>query len=62
MDSVLPTLEDMKRQEKLMRRIRVAYDVDTNFEPLTPRQQKKSDKALLRIISDSAKNCGTEKH
>ncbi|HHU14101.1 MAG: hypothetical protein KBI41_03695 [Kiritimatiellae bacterium] len=54
MDSVVPTPEELKRQEKLMRRIRVADDDEIHEkEPPTPLQQKKIDKALREIINET---------
>ena len=54
MDSVVPTPEELKRQEKLMRRIRVADDDEIpDKDPPTPLQQKKIDKALREIINET---------
>ena len=54
MDSVIPTSEELKRQEKLMRRIRVADDdAAPEKDPPTPLQQKKIDKALRKIINET---------
>ena len=54
MDSVVPTSEELKRQEKLMQRIRVAEDGEIpEKEPPTPLQQKKIDKALREIINET---------
>jgi hypothetical protein len=54
MDSVVPTSEELRRQEKLMRRIRVADDDEIpDKDPPTPLQQKKIDKALREIINET---------
>jgi len=54
MDSVIPTSEELKRQEKLMRRIRVADDdAAPEKDPPTPLQQGKIDKALREIINET---------
>ena len=62
MNSVVPTPDDIKRQKKLMRKIRIADDLDPNTKDPTPRQQKKIDKTLWKIIKKTNKPLGGPIH
>lgn len=62
MKSVEPTPEEMKRQEKLLRRIRLAEDSELSPDPPSPRQQKKINKAMLRIIKDTVGDYSPVEH
>jgi len=53
MKSVIPPPDEMKRLQKLMRRISVVEKQDIDSIPQSPRQQKKASKALRKIVNDS---------
>ena len=53
MDSVIQTPDDMKRQKKLMRKLRVLEDVDPSTKHPTQGQQMKIDKAIQKIIKET---------
>ena len=66
MNAIVPTPDEMKRQEKLMRKISVADAPDPNAPPLTPKQrekqEKKINKILKRHINDQLDNYSEIKH
>ena len=53
MEPVIPTPDDMKRQKKLMRKLRVLEDIDPSTKHPTPRQQEKIDKTIRKIIKET---------
>ncbi len=62
MDSVVPTAKEMKRQEKLLRSTRLAENSELSPDPPSPKQQKKINKAMLRIIKDTVGDYSPVQH